>query len=353
MLNLEEIAQRIDNPQLCRVEELDDLKAMAEKYPYTQIFPILYLKGLSNHNHISFEEELTNFSYRISDRKQLYQLIHTHNTVESADLEIKAAELPPVDVKSEDTIVNSIDSVTSKRPEELIEQIIIEPLEIHPQPTIQEQIINAENEAIETVLIPLKSTPIEPHTLHESTPLDSKINEAACNDSFSLELLSTAISANYAVEPLENDETTIGFDEEESVVEELKESHDVTEKRSFTNWLKANENDTTQPFDEEKRKIDSLVNLFIQNEPKISRLSSDKNQEVKPKKEFFSPIKKAKESLDLTHMPVSETLAKIFALQGNYPKAIFVFEQLILKNPEKKVFFVAQIEELRKKLNTQ
>jgi hypothetical protein len=50
-------------------------------------------------------------------------------------------------------------------------------------------------------------------------------------------------------------------------------------------------------------------------------------------------------------MPVSETLAKIFALQGNFPKAIFAYQQLILINPEKKIFFASQIVELQKKLN--
>ncbi|MFN5787057.1 MAG: hypothetical protein ACK457_13915, partial [Flavobacteriia bacterium] len=91
---------------------------------------------------------------------------------------------------------------------------------------------------------------------------------------------------------------------------------------------------------------------FIKDEPKITRPSKDDQQEERQKKEFFSPVKKAKESLDMNSMPVSETLARIFALQGNYPKAIFAYEQLILINPEKKVFFASQIEELKKKLNT-
>ena len=70
----------------------------------------------------------------------------------------------------------------------------------------------------------------------------------------------------------------------------------------------------------------------------------------KPKREFYSPSKKAKESIDGNNMPVSETLAKIFVLQGNYPKAIYVYEQLIIIYPKKKSIFASQIKQLSNKL---
>lgn len=66
----------------------------------------------------------------------------------------------------------------------------------------------------------------------------------------------------------------------------------------------------------------------------------------KPKVPFFSPIKKAKESLELENLPVSETLAKVFESQGNYTMAKTIYEQLILIFPEKKSFFADQIQKL-------
>ena len=44
---------------------------------------------------------------------------------------------------------------------------------------------------------------------------------------------------------------------------------------------------------------------------------------------------------------VTEMLAKIYAGQGLIAKAINVYEKLILKYPEKRAYFVAELEKLK------
>ncbi len=90
-----------------------------------------------------------------------------------------------------------------------------------------------------------------------------------------------------------------------------------------------------------KEKVQSLVDKFIEAEPRISR----------PKAEFFSPVKSAKESVSEEGIPVSETLAKIYELQGNYPKAIAVLEKLMELIPNKQATFESKIAEIKKRMD--
>ena len=80
----------------------------------------------------------------------------------------------------------------------------------------------------------------------------------------------------------------------------------------------------------------SLIEKFIRDDPRIS----------KPKAAFFNPTDSAIRSNFDEEEIVSETLAQLYAQQGNITKAIHIYEKLSLINQEKSRFFAAQIEKL-------
>jgi hypothetical protein len=284
-MNLQEISHIISNPSQCSGEDSVSLKELTIKYPYAQIFSILYLKSLSNSKNIHFEEELKNHAFRISNRTKLYDLIQDSSKEIYKNIELNSTE---------EQKESALEVVETKSQEEIC---------IAEFPTNEDK-----DEA-------------------------STIAEINFKDDVNLEteIVSSLVSEVYS----------------ESLKEE-KENHFLDKKelnrsnsRSFTSWLKLGNTTIDNNASESKINHEKIIEKFIQEEPKIS----------KPVKEFYSPSKKAKESLNEENVIYSETLAEIFAIQGNFPKAIIAFQKLILTNPEKSVYFATRIEELKKKIN--
>lgn len=341
MLNLEQIAERIEHPQRCSKEDIADLQNLTEKYPYSQLFSILYLKSLSSNNDVRFDEELSKHAYRITDRAQLYRLIQENDQpivqvveIQQESTPVEEVHIPEIEIQTEPATelqTTEIEEVNSVPESEVLDEP--EKIEVETAEYVGEEIIEFEDN------IEVEETVIEQQAIEASERFDK-------------ELLSEAIVSNYNLDHLEDIEVSTEVIQKEKIVEKTltEPSTAPIGKKSFSGWLRSNENEI-ETVDFERARIELIVDQFIKEEPSISRPSKTKEIEEKPKREFYSPAKKAKASLDVQSMPVSETLAKIFALQGNYPKAIYAYEQLILTNPEKKVFFASQIEELQKKLN--
>ena len=180
----------------------------------------------------------------------------------------------------------------------------------------------------------------------EETAINSPLVEEieTRDEELEKQILAAAFSDNYVDTILDqkepeleelviNADEIVSFPNEDTSVKFKPKEKDLSPK-SFGSWLKLVQNNS------------SISEVEEEEETKKEFYTFDK-----PKKEFFSPAKTAKQSIDSNKMPVSETLAKIFILQGNYPKAIYVFEQLSLINPEKKTYFASQIKLIKKKNN--
>ncbi len=131
----------------------------------------------------------------------------------------------------------------------------------------------------------------------------------------------------------------------DSVVEERKvEIEPIVDgnlKYSFNSWLKvlpeisADTKEEIKPVSQEQ-KLD-IIEKFLKKESSISR----------PKAEFFSPVKAAQKSITDDDTIVSETLANIYYVQGNYPKALKAYQTLLVQFPEKKNIFAPRIKEIK------
>ncbi len=143
-------------------------------------------------------------------------------------------------------------------------------------------------------------------------------------------------------------ETAAGYEETDDSHDKDKHQINIeSEAHSFSQWL-----DLFQPASavedkevkvKEPGKGYDLIDRFLREKPRIEPRS--------PLDHSDPPVDLSSTSLKDNDEYLTETLAKIYIQQKHYKKAIYAYEKLCLKYPEKYSYFADQIDEIKRFIN--
>jgi hypothetical protein len=383
-MNRTQFISYLDHSEKLSGEDSRLLTALLKNFPYFQTAHLLLAKSLHNQNSIDYNNQLKITAAYATDRKVLHQLI-TKQFIPT--VEIPVVPFVPEPKKAEEIILNNLIIPAEKEAVAPVEERVKkEEIIAEPAPVIKEEIISA------TIIAPLddpENVVIEPTLVseNETVPADQSVTIAvpdvhiealekeylaeAANTLIEINILQTELTDQSEKQSERESESGVKSETKEGVersrLQETVESNfvlntppqtaenkgmeefDKSSPHSFSDWLKHAGDLAEEPVKDirgtplKSSNATDLIDKFIREEPKITR----------SKTEFYNPVNMAKQSVadDITF--VSETLAKIYVLQGNYLKALHAYENLRLKYPEKRLYFALQIKNLRKLINQQ
>ena len=309
-------------------EEADLLYTLANQYPYSQVLQALTARASQDHDHAEKKILLQRAAVYATDRSALKHLMSepvnyiTPKSEEAKAVKQEKKEMAVKEIEKQPTA--KVESTETDYADEVI----------HDLERLQELKHNFEAYFDGSMPEP-KPKKQEEQTV---TPNKQETEEAEAKPSVEKKKL----SKKERIVQLAKELNKVPPSPEEPAWAEkpIKKSKEKnTELEPLVNEIKTTRK-KVQPESEKTREQIEIIEQFIKSNPLITPPKSKPSEN----QDLASTLK----SGEFGDHIVSETLAEILIRQGKKDKAIEVYKKLIWKFPQKKAYFAAQIEELRK-----
>ncbi len=344
-MNREEFLKYLESPGQLDKRSILEMHELLNEFPYFQTAHLMLLKNLYVLGNIKFDSQLKKSAAFIGNRSVLYYLLQRPGITVGGE----SGESKPYQ-KTEEPVTEKLkDKVPEKKEPEV--SITMETGEkMKP-----EQVDKQEKEALADVILRrIEEIKKRQEGLKEDTrEKKTSVGEKSITDKILNELAEKKKpekrEESQAKDSKVNQILEIGNENE--IIEDIygeKEQLDADELKmagdgELLELEEENIEENLQDTADEKVKNDELINKFIINSPHILPQKPD----ISDKEQTDISESSGRENEGF----ITETLAKIYINQGYYSKAIFAYEKLSLKFPEKSSYFATQIGKIEKLIN--
>lgn len=398
-----EFSNIIQNLKTLQNSELQDWENLIQQYPYFNAAYLFKAKKLKEEKHQDYDEFIATAAAYAPSRKRLYQIIHQdlnvilESNVKQEDVKIEnegiildekidepflGSEEESIEIVEANTEENKLDE-TIDNENTILESVILEEgIQANELGENTDHLLVNVYESKEADLIDKSLLDIIEESKLESTEeMNISLEENEPTQSYE-EKIEHRVESKSELQPenpsqieddiidkayITMDYSTILQAENKKTQSELieesknRESSNVEGTQStFISWLKKYQSskiEIVKPLNiakkeqnvEEKRHEAQQTEATKKTELLKEKLESNKESVILSEEENRLIIQEAAKSVQDDERIVSETLAYIYAEQGNISKAKRIFEQLILLFPEKSDTFADAIRNLKKK----